>query len=356
MRRIEKIALGPLIAMFALETAACGGLAADGHGDSGNSDASGSPPEAVPPSCAPGGPGMTDCGASRESCCTSPLVQGGTFFRTYGGATDSSPATVSDYRLDKYLVTVGRFRQFVKAWNGGAGYVPPAGSGKHAYLNGGKGLANGSMPGAFEPGWAAADDGKVTPTDSNLAPTEGYDVPYATWTSTPGDHETLPINEVSWYDAYAFCIWDGGFLPSNAEWEYAAAGGSDQRPYPWGSTQPGRSNEYAIYAPEFDICDYPDHHKCRSVENIAPVGTATRGGGRWGQLDLVGELAEWMLDFSAEYSDPCVNCAYLTPSPGADRASVGNSFGGGNVVVTSFEGEGAIGPGRSQGFRCARAP
>ena len=31
----------------------------------------------------------------------------------------ADPATVSDFRLDKYDVTVGRFRQFVKAWNGG---------------------------------------------------------------------------------------------------------------------------------------------------------------------------------------------------------------------------------------------
>jgi len=47
---------------------------------------------------------------------------------------------VGDFKLDKYEVTVGRFRQFVAAWNGGAGYTPPAGSGKHTHLNGGNGL------------------------------------------------------------------------------------------------------------------------------------------------------------------------------------------------------------------------
>jgi formylglycine-generating enzyme len=116
--------------------------AGDDTGPEGGVDA------ALPPSCAPGGPGMTNCGpggSGTESCCTSLEVTGGTYYRTYGhdgsGPTaEADPATVSGFRMDKYLVTVGRFRQFVNAWDGGVGYVPPAGSGKHTYLNGGNGL------------------------------------------------------------------------------------------------------------------------------------------------------------------------------------------------------------------------
>jgi sulfatase modifying factor 1 len=44
------------------------------------------------------------------------------------------PAKVSTLRLDKYEVTVGRFRKFVDAWVGG--WRPMAGEGKHAHLNG----------------------------------------------------------------------------------------------------------------------------------------------------------------------------------------------------------------------------
>src|SRR5580700_4095697 len=72
--------------------------------------------------------GVSSCGAG-ESCCTSLNVVGGTFLRSYDGATftdASHPATVSTFRLDKYEVTVGRFRRFVEAVV--AGWGPPNGA------------------------------------------------------------------------------------------------------------------------------------------------------------------------------------------------------------------------------------
>jgi sulfatase modifying factor 1 len=271
---------------------------------------------------------MTDCGASSESCCTSLDVSGGTYFRTYtpnwgsGGSPppEGNPATVSGFRLDKYEVTVGRFRQFVTAWNGGTGYTPAAGSGKHTHLNGGQGLASSDSAGTYELGWLAPDDSKVAPTDTNLA----CKARYVTWTASAGNNEALPINCVNWYEAYAFCIWDGGFLPSEAEWEYAAAGGSQQREYPWGSTDPGRGNQYAIFGDGVGTCYYPSVGPCTGVANIAPVGTATQGAGVWGQLDLAGNVWEWNLDSYAAYVDPCADCANLAAT--ASRLVRGGYF------------------------------
>ncbi len=336
-----------------------------------SSDASEAGTMASIPNCAQGGPGLTNCGASQESCCTSLEVEGGTYYRTYdveadggvvlaadGGPTDEAdPATVSSFRLDKYLVTVGRFRQFVNAWNGGAGYTPPAGSGKHTHLNGGLGLANSGDPGTYETGWDAADWSSTTyldPTDATLA----CGPLYATWTGSVGSNENLPINCVNWYEAYAFCIWDGGFLPSEAEWEYAGAGGSQQREYPWGSMAPGTGNQFAIYGDGDGNCYYPvgSLAACTGVEDIAPVGTATLGAGLWGQLDLSGELSEWTLDWFTAYVDPCTDCAYLTVASsrvirGGDF-TLGTSFllpqrHGGNFDLPLNGGPGI-------GFRCAR--
>ena len=297
---------------------------------------------------------MTGCGASHESCCTSLAVTGGTYDRTYtnsgaGPTMEADPATVSGFRLDKYEVTVGRFRQFVSAWNGGAGYTPEAGSGKHTHLNGGQGLANSGSAGAYEPGWVTSDDGNVAPTDANLACTQPS-AGYATWTSSAGPNESLPINCVSWWEASAFCIWDGGFLPSEAEWEYAAAGGSQQLEYPWGTAAPGTSNQYAIYG-----CNYPSAAPCTGVGNIAPVGTATLGAGVWGQLDLAGNVWEWNLDWYAAYV-PSTDGAYLTTA--TNRVLRGGVFYGvaSTLLPPSRDDKSPANRDYFIGFRCGRPP
>ena len=179
-----------------------GGSGRDAGPDDGGSDG-GVDSGPLMQSCAPGGPGLSNCGSAIESCCTTLEVPGGTYDRTYdpldtygnvtltsdGGPTgEADPASVSGFRLDKYEVTVGRFRQFVDAVlssDGGAAWTPPAGSGKHTHLNGGNGLS--SIGGGYEPGWVTSDNESLVPTNANLAcPGDG------TWTSTPGSQESPP--------------------------------------------------------------------------------------------------------------------------------------------------------------------
>jgi formylglycine-generating enzyme required for sulfatase activity len=306
---------------------------------------------------------MTNCGAGgsgTESCCTSLKVTGGTYSRTYtndgtGPVNEADPAMIADFSLDKYLVTVGRFRQFVGAWST-TGWMPAQGSGTHAYLPGG-GLAN-TATGTTETGWDATDWNNTTdldPTDANLACSTAF----ATWTtSSSAGQENLPINCVTWYEAYAFCIWDGGFLPSEAEWEYAAAGGGPpdgQREYPWGSSSPDAGLQVAIYG-----CDYPQFGtSCNTLSSLAPVGTASMGGGAFGQLDLAGELWEWNLDENRAYVDPCDNCATL-PTGTLDRVIRGGFFQSPaypDLTAWNRSSDGAAGPRRDYiGFRCARHP
>jgi formylglycine-generating enzyme required for sulfatase activity len=285
-------------------------------------------------------------------------VPGGTYDRTYTnngtGATGlADPATVSGFRLDEFHVTVGRFRQFVAAWK--LGYYPTAGSGIHTHLNGGHGLENSGGPGTYETGWDATGWNNTTdidPTDTNLECAFNYN----TWTDPVGSNENLPINCVTWFEAYAFCIWDGGFLPSEAEWEYAAAGGNQQLEYPWGNpaansaTDPGTANLYAIYG---------NNYVSSSNGNFttAPVGTASMGVGYWGQFDLAGEVNDVNLDwYSTPYVDPCTDCAYLTAT--SARSARGGQF--------NFHATHMIPPFRTSvaptarfaavGFRCARTP
>jgi formylglycine-generating enzyme required for sulfatase activity len=166
-----------------------------------------------------------------------------------------------------------------------------------------------------------------------------------TWTATPGTQEHVPINCVNWAEAYAFCIWDGAFLPSEAEWEYAAAGGSEQREYPWGSTDPGTADQFAIYGGYYAP-------GCTGASCFAPVGSTPSGAGRYGQLDLEGNAWTWTLDWYAPYA-PCSNCAEVTQTEGV-RVTRGCAFDStaAYLLPTLRNSEDRY----FDGIRCAREP
>jgi formylglycine-generating enzyme required for sulfatase activity len=258
---------------------------------------------------------MNTCGPNRnESCCTSLQVDGGMYLRSYDGVfnTDgTSPATVSTFALDKYEVTVGRFRRFVDAWD--HGWVPRD-NGVHTHLNAGQGLVDSSRDGGtYEPGWQAAWNGNLPAAGATSAGWPLNCDAKATWTTSPGGNEALPINCVDWYHAYAFCIWDGGFLPSETEWDYAAVGGGGtdgQRVYAWSSPHTSTTID----------CAHATYQPCGGKPTA--VGVASQGAGKWGQLDLTGNVWEWTLDYFAAYVTPCTDCGYFANAGQLDKRTV----------------------------------
>jgi formylglycine-generating enzyme required for sulfatase activity len=260
------------------------------------------------------------CGPNgNEDCCASLTIPGGSFYRGFDVAGDSSSgnqnftATVGSYRLDKYEVTVGRFRAFVLTGKSTQADPPIVGDGAHANIVGS--------------GWDSRWNQNLANDRTALtASLKCRDATLYTWTDSPGDNESRPINCISWYAAMAFCAWDGGFLPTEAEWHYVASGGSEQRAFPW-STPAGSlavDNSRASLA-----CEGDGAVNC-TVTDFTRVGSKPAGNGKWGHADMAGNVSEWVLDYapadSASYLMPCTDCAFLTPNNIDLRVHRGGTF------------------------------
>jgi formylglycine-generating enzyme required for sulfatase activity len=301
-----------------------------------------------------------NCGpTSSASCCANSLVPGGTFYRSYdvGGdmawANMSFPATVSDFRLDTYEVTVSRFREFVNAGMGTQASPPPAGAGART-LNG---MAN---QGGWDPSWNSS----LMSNTATLVGELSCNGMQETWLGgLPGPYEQDPINCITWFEAFAFCVWDGGFLPTEAQWNYAAAGGSDQRAYPWSSPPSAVDTINCAHANYF--AGAPMGAYCvpnGTIGAVNPVGSESPAGdGKYGQADLAGNVWEWTLDsFQTPYTQPCTDCADL--SVVSEQVVRGGAALNDSALLRSAKrsfGLATLGnPTRypGTGVRCARAP
>lgn len=269
-----------------------------------------------------GAPGTRSCGleSAQEDCCISLPVPGGSFNRQRDPA---QPTTVSGFVLDKYEITVGRIRAYFEAVGGNPrAHAPEPGAGQHPKIpnSGWRASFNIRLPGSWQEihdrlgaaGCAIGGDN----TDGGAA----------TWTPTPGPYEDLPITCLDWYTLFAFCIWDGGRLPTDAEWDYATSGGDEHRMFAWGDgpVYPPWTPEYrelvatGLYDPVERVYRYTvgtpfglTDASGKVIDGPAHISVPGRktGRGRWGHADLTGNMLEYLLDRAPIPVGPCNDCA-----------------------------------------------
>ncbi len=289
------------------------------------------------PSCT-GAPGTQTCGLNAdEDCCVSLPVPTGTFDRRMNGASLPEPTKVSAYRLDKFEITVGRLRAwFTSAGGNPKAHAPAPGAGAHPRF------ANSGWRSSFAvrlpASWTEIND-RLGANGCTVGG-DNSDGGAATWTPLAGANEDLPVNCLDWYTLFAFCAWDGGRIPTDAEWLYAAQGGNEQRWYAWGGPGDSRErtwpadNDFVVASlrdPSDEQYKFTVGTPFRATDpltgkvidgpaHIAPAGRK-KGHARWGHADLTGSVLELLLDNAPIAEGPCAeDCAKVDwPDPPQDQ-------------------------------------
>jgi formylglycine-generating enzyme required for sulfatase activity len=176
----------------------------------------------------------------------------------------------------------------------------------------------------------------------------GCALPYDSSSATRDDYfgnpdfDQHPVLFVDWEGAKQYCEWRGGRLPTEAEWEKAARGATNEQIFPWGG-------EADIALANYDS----------SIGDTTRVGNYENGKSPFGVYDLAGNVWEWVNDWYSQtyYSvQPAGIENPIGPQTGTEKVLRGGSWQSNQIDIRSYR-RFAFDPSdvnNDFGFRCAR--
>jgi formylglycine-generating enzyme required for sulfatase activity len=210
------------------------------------------------------------------------------------------PVYIDGIYMDRAPVTNEQFAEFVRA----TAYVTEAERFGWSFVFQGQ---SGQAP-ADLPWWRKVDGAKWS------AP-EGLDTSIGLRLDHPAAH-------VSWNDAAAYAAWAGKRLPTEAEWEFAARGGLEQKLYPWGDElTPDGVHRCNVWQGEFPVHDSGED----GYTGTSPVDAYPANG--FGLLTITGNVWEWCSDwFSPDFHQAATRVNPVGPAIGRSKVMKGGSF------------------------------
>lgn len=153
-------------------------------------------------------------------------------------------------------------------------------------------------------------------------------VPEAFWRQPEGpgsnvqERSAYPVVHVSWNDAAAYTFWASKSLPTEAQWEYAARGGLEQKLFPWGDElTPNGLHLCNVWQGNFPFQDTAED----GYAGACPVDAFPPNG--YGLYSVTGNVWEWCADwFHVPDASKLELCDPIGSQEGSNKVMKGGSF------------------------------